>query len=46
VDLDICVDKNLSLDKAHEIGDITRNNVFQSVDKILEVRVHIDPQLL
>jgi cation diffusion facilitator family transporter len=45
VDLDICVDKNLSLDKAHKIGDVTRNNVYKAIDKILEVRVHIDPQL-
>ncbi|MGE5633309.1 MAG: cation diffusion facilitator family transporter [Caulobacteraceae bacterium] len=43
VDLDICVDKNISLDKAHEIGDVTRSNVFKAVDKIFEVRVHIDP---
>jgi len=43
VDLDICVDKNVSLDKAHEIGDIARSNVYKAIDKILEVRVHIDP---
>lgn len=43
VDLDICVDKNVSLDKAHEIGDTTRENVYKAIDKISEVRVHIDP---
>lgn len=43
VDLDICVDKNTSLDKAHEIGDIARSNVYKALDKIFEVRVHIDP---
>lgn len=43
VDLDICVDKNTSLDKAHEIGDIVRENVHKTIDKVSEVRVHIDP---
>ena len=43
VDLDICVDKNVSLEKAHEIGDIARSNVHSAIDKIFEVRVHIDP---
>ena len=43
VDLDICVNKSISLDKAHEIGDITRSNVYSAIDKIFEVRVHIDP---
>lgn len=43
VDLDICVDKEVSLGKAHEIGDITRGNVYKAIDKIYEVRVHIDP---
>ncbi len=45
VDLDICVDKNVSIEKAHVIGDITRSNVFKSLDKIMEVRVHIDPHV-
>lgn len=44
VDLDICVDKNVSLDEAHQIGDIARNNVYKAIDKIYEVRVHIDPK--
>jgi cation diffusion facilitator family transporter len=43
VDLDICVDKDVSLGKAHEIGDITRSNVYKAIDKIYEVRVHVDP---
>lgn len=43
VDLDICVDKSTSLDEAHEIGDVVRNNVHKALDKIFEVRVHIDP---
>lgn len=43
VDLDISVDKNVSLDKAHEIGDTVRSNVYKAIDKIYEVRVHIDP---
>lgn len=45
VDLDICVDKNVPLYKAHEIGDIVRSNIHNSVDKIYEVRVHVDPKI-
>ncbi len=45
VDLDICVNKETSVDKAHEIADIVRNNVFKSIDKIFEVRVHVDPHI-
>lgn len=44
VDLDICVDMNISLTDAHEIGDVVRKNVFESIEKIHEVRVHIDPE--
>lgn len=44
VDLDICVDKNVSLGEAHQIGDIARNNIYKAIDKIYEVRVHIDPK--
>lgn len=43
VDMDICVDKNVTLEKAHRIGDETRINVFKAIDKVMEVRVHIDP---
>ena len=43
VDLDICVDKEVSVDKAHEIGDVVRGNIHKAMDKIFEVRVHIDP---
>ncbi len=43
VDLDICVDSNVSIAEAHDICDIVRNNVHQSLDKIHEVRVHVDP---
>jgi len=45
VDMDICVDKDVSLGKAHEIGDVTRSNVYKAIDKIFEVRIHIDPSL-
>lgn len=45
VDLDICVNKDVSLGKAHEIGDVTRRNVYSAIDKIYEVRVHIDPHM-
>jgi cation diffusion facilitator family transporter len=43
VDMDICVDKNISIDKAHGICDIARSNVNTAMDKIYEVRVHVDP---
>lgn len=43
VDLDICVDKNKSLGQAHEICDSARVNVFNSFEKINEVRIHVDP---
>ena len=43
IDLDICVDKGVSLDEAHKIGDIARDNVYKALDKVYEVRVHIDP---
>jgi cation diffusion facilitator family transporter len=43
VDLDICVDKDKSLGLAHEICDNARINVFNSIDKVNEVRIHVDP---
>lgn len=43
VDLDICVDRDKSLGIAHEICDQARLNVFESVEKISEVRIHVDP---
>lgn len=43
VDLDICVDKEKSLGTAHEICDLARLKVFESVEKISEVRIHVDP---
>ncbi|HCJ58585.1 cation diffusion facilitator family transporter [Lutispora sp.] len=43
IDLDICVDKGVSLDEAHKIGDIARDNVYKALDKVYEVRVHVDP---
>lgn len=43
VDLDICVDKDIPLHEAHEIGDAVRSKIYKSVDKIYEVRVHVDP---
>lgn len=45
VDLDICVDSNASIAEAHEICDIARNNVYKAIDKVNEVRVHIDPMI-
>jgi len=43
VDFDICVDRNISIDEAHDICDIARSNVFGTYDKIREVRIHVDP---
>jgi cation diffusion facilitator family transporter len=43
VDLDICVDKDILLCEAHEIGDIARRIIHEQLEKIHEVRVHIDP---
>jgi len=43
VDLDICVDKNMTLNKAHEIADVVRSNIYNVIDKIYEVKIHVDP---
>ena len=43
VDLDICVDKDMTLNKAHEIADVVRSNIYNVIDKTYEVRVHVDP---
>lgn len=43
VDLDIVIDHHLTLKKAHDIGDRVRERIFNQMDKISEVRVHIDP---
>lgn len=45
VDLDICVNKDITIEKAHQIADHTRVNVFNCMNKIYEVRVHVDPKL-
>ena len=42
VDFDICVDRNISIAEAHDICDIARSNVFGALDKVHEVRVHVD----
>lgn len=43
VDLAICVDRKLNVDHAHEISEIVQENVLKSMNKIIEVRIHIDP---
>lgn len=43
VDLDICVDENLTLKTAHIICDSARSNVFKSMEKVIDVRIHVDP---
>lgn len=45
VDLDICVDSNVSITEAHDICDVARSNVYKAIDKIKEVRVHVDPMI-
>ncbi len=43
VDLDIIVDKDLALADAHAIADQVRDRIMSELDKIYEVRVHVDP---
>ncbi|OPL08328.1 MAG: hypothetical protein AVO33_11370 [delta proteobacterium ML8_F1] len=45
VDLDICVNRKLSIEEAHEICDEARSNIFQKMEKIADVRIHVDPSV-
>jgi len=43
VSFDICVDCSMNLTDAHRICEEARGNIFNEMDQIYEVRVHIDP---
>ena len=43
VDLDIVVDPKITVEMAHEIGESVREMVRVHMDKVSDVRVHIDP---
>ena len=43
VDLDIVVDPKITVEMAHDIGDSVREVIRMHMDKVREVRVHIDP---
>ncbi|MHC1719151.1 MAG: cation diffusion facilitator family transporter [Clostridiaceae bacterium] len=45
VSFDICVDCSMNLTEAHVICEDVRGNIFNEMDQIYEVRVHIDPHL-
>jgi len=44
VDLHICVDKEMTLYEAHEIGEVVRCNIHKDMENIYEVIIHVDPQ--
>lgn len=43
VDLDIVVDPKITVEMAHDIGESVREIIRVQMDKVSEVRVHIDP---
>ncbi|MCG8551975.1 MAG: cation diffusion facilitator family transporter [Desulfobacterales bacterium] len=43
VDLDIVVDPKITVEMAHEIGESVREMIRVQMDKVSDVRVHIDP---
>lgn len=46
VDLDIVVDPKITVEMAHDIGNLAREMIRMHMDKVSEVRVHIDPSEL
>jgi len=43
VDMDIVVDPKISVEMAHDIGESVRETIRVHMDKVSQVRVHIDP---
>ena len=43
VDLDIVVDPKITVQMAHDIGESVREMIRVHMDKVNDVRVHIDP---
>ena len=43
VDLDMVVNPKITVEKAHDIGESLRETIRVNMDKVREVRVHIDP---
>jgi len=43
IDMDIVVDKAISIEEAHSICEVVREKLFKCNERIEEVRVHIDP---
>lgn len=43
VDMDIVVDDNLTIKQAHDICENVRSAIYNKMERIEEVRVHIDP---
>ena len=43
VDLDIVVDPKITVEMAHDIGESVREIIRVHMDKVSDVRVHIDP---
>lgn len=45
VDMDIVVESSITIKEAHDICEKVRDTIFTNLEKINEVRVHIDPAL-
>ncbi len=45
VDLVICVDKNLTVDKGHDIASNLEYVIFKNVDFIKGLTLHVEPYL-
>lgn len=43
VDMDIVVESNITIAEAHDICEVVRYKIFDDIDNVNEVRVHIDP---
>lgn len=45
IDINICVDPNITVYEGHNIGDVAQNNIMDNFSNIKEIIVHIDPCL-
>jgi divalent metal cation (Fe/Co/Zn/Cd) transporter len=43
VDMDIVVDPKITVEMAHDIGEAVRKMIRGHMDRVSQVRVHIDP---
>lgn len=43
VDLKICVDKDISVQKGHDIASNTKQNIISNLSKVQDVMIHVNP---